>query len=277
MQATNEQASLRSGRLRRFFLFYLLAILATCQVIFGLLLLGVELSPRVIVVVVPFVAPLSIAAITLALGSERAALEEPALWWRWALIGLAMFGIWAGSYFLVGRLVDPSRVRYLPALLEARMPLRPEFSLIYILLYPSFLLPFFVVRDRAVLMRLVTADLLVFAVCSVVFLAFPVAYPRPELPAGSQGLGVWVLTLVQGSDPAWNCLPSEHCAVALLAALVMWESDGRVGVYGLVTALLIGVSTLYTKQHYLVDVLSGYAISLSIYLALRSRVLCRGC
>ena len=132
-----------------------------------------------------------------------------------------------------------------------------------------FLLPFFVVRERAAFRRLIAGDLLLFAACSVIFVAFPVAFERPPLPPQPWDLGAWVLSLVQGNDPPWNCLPSEHCAVALLAALATRESDRRVGAYALVTALLIGLSTLYTKQHYLVDVLAGYGIALIIYRALK--------
>jgi len=67
--------------------------------------------------------------------------------------------------------------------------------------------------------------------------------------------------MVQGSDPPWNCLPSTHCAVAMLAALAILESDRRLGVWAVATAVGIGVSTMYTKQHYLVDVLAGFTLA----------------
>lgn len=263
-------ASLSSGRVRRLLFHYLLFLMLTLLGVFALLeYAGLNFDPRWMVWLVPGVIPVSLAVLSTWAEGEGPARREPAAWTQYALIGLAMFAVWAGVYFLVGKLTDPSRVRYLPMYLEARIPLRPSYTLVYILLYPIFLLPYFVIRDRAAIQRLVAADLLMFATCSAAFLAVPVAFDRPALPTGTNEFGIWVLEIVRGSDPAWNCLPSEHCAAAMVAALAIWEGNRKVGAFALFAALMIGVSTLYTKQHYVVDVLAGYGVSFSIHWALR--------
>lgn len=213
---------------------------------------------------IPFVA--AAAAVTYERG--RHAAREPAAWGQWALVGAGMFILWAGLYFLVGRVPQPASVIYFSSAFESHIPLRPAFSLLYLLLYPIFLLPFFVIRERPVLQRLVAADFIMFALCSVLFVAFPVGMERPSLPPPTS-LGSWVLGMVWGNDVAWNCMPSEHCMAAMIASLAMWDSNRRAGAFGFLSALLIGISTLFTKQHYLVDVIAGYGLAFGVYGALR--------
>lgn len=259
-----------SGRVRRFFLFYIASLLGGLEVVFGLVEYGgYDFEPGPMLWIVPVVLPVSLALLWAASEGKGAGAQEPGAWGRWGLVALGMFALWAGLYFLVGRCTDPARVRMLPATFEATIPFRTSYALLYVMLYPIFLLPFFAVRDRLAFQRLVAADLLMFAACSATFLALPIAFDRPPLPAGPQDFGTWVLALVRGSDPPWNCLPSEHCAAAMVAALATWEADRRMGAFAFFTAILIGISTLFTKQHYLVDVLSGYGLAASIHFALR--------
>ncbi len=259
-----------TGRVRRFLLFYIASILGVLQVVFGLIELGgYDFESGPMVWIIPAAVPISVALLWAASERREASGREPRAWGRWGLVSMAMFGLWAGLYFLVGRYTDPSRVRTLPAAFEAAIPFRTSYALLYVMLYPIFLLPFFAVRDRLAFQRLVAADLLMLAASSAVFLAFPIAFDRPPLPAGPQEFSTWVLGLVRGSDPPWNCLPSEHCAAAMIAALATWEADRRMGAFAFFTALLIGVSTLYTKQHYLVDVLAGYGLAATLHFALR--------
>lgn len=266
----SDRASHASGRIRRFLLFYIAAILGGLEVVFGLIEYGgYDFEPGAMIWIIPFVIPTAVALLWTASEDGKASAREPGQWPRWALVSLGMFALWAGLYFLVGRYTDPARVRTLPAHFEATIPLRTSYALLYVMLYPIFLLPFFAVKDRLAFQRLVAADLLMLATCSATFLAIPIAFDRPPLPAGPWDLGTWVLALVRGSDPPWNCLPSEHCAAAMVAALATWESDRKMGAFAFFTAILIGVSTLFTKQHYLVDVLSGYGVAVSIHFALR--------
>ena len=93
------------------------------------------------------------------------------------------------------------------------------------------------------------------------FLAMPVAFDRPGLATTTPNFAEWALQLVYGRDPPWNCMPSTHCAVAMLSALALLETGRGVGWFGMFTAAAIGVSTLYTKQHYVVDVLAGFTLA----------------
>jgi membrane-associated phospholipid phosphatase len=60
--------------------------------------------------------------------------------------------------------------------------------------------------------------------------------------------------------------PARADAWAFVAALTCYRVQHGVGLVALHWAAIIGVSTLYTKQHYVVDVVAGIAIAYAAYL-----------
>ncbi|MGC4117755.1 MAG: phosphatase PAP2 family protein [Myxococcales bacterium] len=262
----------RRAWIRRFVFWWVVGMMSDAMLMFvGVDKLHIDPDPTWTIVVALFVVPWSLAAALTWRAKRRGTLEEPDAWPRWALVGLVMFTLWATIYLLVSRLPDPSRVHYFSTELESNMLLRPAYALLYVLLYPIFVLPFFSVRDPAVMRRLVISYLVMIVFCSVVFVAFPVGVERPPMPA-QDDLGTWVLSMVWATDVSWNCMPSEHCMAAMLAALACWESDKRVGAFAFLATLCIGLSTLFTKQHYLVDVFVGFALALVLHASVRLSV-----
>jgi membrane-associated phospholipid phosphatase len=74
------------------------------------------------------------------------------------------------------------------------------------------------------------------------------------------GFGEYVLRTIQGADPSINCLPSTHCAMAALCSVAIYGERRRLGAWMILTALAIGAATIVTRQHYLIDVVSGYLL-----------------
>lgn len=69
------------------------------------------------------------------------------------------------------------------------------------------------------------------------------------------------------SDVQYNCFPSLHVAQCFLAALTCYRVHRGVGLVTGLWASLVGLSTLYTKQHYVVDVIAGAFLACAAYLA----------
>jgi membrane-associated phospholipid phosphatase len=67
----------------------------------------------------------------------------------------------------------------------------------------------------------------------------------------------WALQCLYSADPPYNCFPSLHVAHSVLSALVCYRVHRRVGVLAIGCASLIALSTLFTKQHYVLDVVAG--------------------
>ncbi len=72
-----------------------------------------------------------------------------------------------------------------------------------------------------------------------------------------------------GSDMAYNLVPSYHCLISAYCYLgVRKQPEISKGfrVYSLIMAILISISTVCTKQHYIIDVVFGVGISIGCYL-----------
>jgi membrane-associated phospholipid phosphatase len=89
-------------------------------------------------------------------------------------------------------------------------------------------------------------------------------YDVPESPTFFDRLRLFWYSL-DGSAMAYNLLPSFHCINSTLCYLGVAgrrELPKWFRVYSLVTTLLIYASTVYVKQHYVLDIFAGVALAL---------------
>jgi membrane-associated phospholipid phosphatase len=164
-------------------------------------------------------------------------------------------------YIFIAELVQ-ERTLHAPELAFDRVvPLQPAWALVYGTLYLFLiLLPLFVVRQEALIRRTLLAYLTVWSVAYAFFLLYPTGAPRPETVSG-EGFGVWGLKLLYSADPPYNCFPSLHVAHSFVSALACFRVHRRTGIAAALGACLVGISTLYTKQHYVADVIAGTALA----------------
>ncbi|HEX3070049.1 MAG TPA: phosphatase PAP2 family protein [Thermoanaerobaculia bacterium] len=162
----------------------------------------------------------------------------------------------------------PKRAPHVPALpLDRIVPLRPAWTVVYAALYLFvIILPVFVVRQEEQIRRTVRAYLLVWITAFFVFLAYPTTASRPLQVIGD-GFALWSLRFLYSLDPPYNCFPSLHVAHSFVSALTCYRVHRGVGVAAGIAASLIGVSTLFTRQHYIADVIAGSFLALVAYFA----------
>jgi len=90
------------------------------------------------------------------------------------------------------------------------------------------------------------------------FTLLPVATPAEWRTCNTRrGRSERFLAFVQSLDARSNSFPSMHTSVATLTALHLLS---LIGPWALVFPALIGLSCLYTKQHYVIDVPAGAAL-----------------
>lgn len=156
----------------------------------------------------------------------------------------------------------PGRTLHVPELpLDRAVPLRPAWALVYGSLYFLLIvLPVFVVRRPEQVRRTVFAYLLVWISAYVCFIVYPTVAPRPAAVTG-EGFAVQGLRFLYGADPPYNCFPSLHVAHSFVSALACYRVHRGVGIAAALCATLVGVSTLYTKQHYVLDVVAGILLA----------------
>lgn len=157
----------------------------------------------------------------------------------------------------------PPQTRHAPALpLDHALPLVPAWSLVYGALYGFLiLLPIVVVRQEEQVRRTVFAYLLAWLTAYVFFIVYPTAAPRPDRVVG-EGFAVWGLRALYSADPPYNCFPSLHVAHSFVSALSAGRVHRRLGAVALLCAAIVAASTLFTKQHYVADVLAGVLLAL---------------
>lgn len=164
-------------------------------------------------------------------------------------------------YLVIGEMVRGRRLHTPELALDLLLPVRPAWAIVYGSLYLFLIvLPLLIVRDEELIGRTVRAYLTVWTAAYACFLAFPTVAPRPGELTGD-GFAAWGLRSLYGADPPYNCFPSLHVAHSFVSAFACRRVHRGVGVVATLAASLVGLSTLYTKQHYVADVIAGVALA----------------
>jgi membrane-associated phospholipid phosphatase len=153
-----------------------------------------------------------------------------------------------------------------PALaLDRLLPLAPTWALVYGALYAFLIvLPVLVVQQEELIRRTVWAYLTVWTIAYVCFLLYPTVAPRPDTILGN-GFAVWGLRFLYDADPPYNCFPSIHVAHSFVSALACYRVHRTLGFIAVLCASLVALSTLFTKQHYVADLIAGIVLALAAY------------
>jgi len=160
--------------------------------------------------------------------------------------------------------------RELGTFLDERIPFMPAWVWIYSLpYYPAILYVNLGLKSSEQFIQTAISYLMLLGLQMAFFLMVPVRTPHHWREAnGGRGLSERFLAFVQRFDAPTNSFPSMHTSVAMLTSLHLYHHIG-----GAVFAFpaLIGLSCLFTKQHYLIDIPAGAALGwldYSLYLKL---------
>jgi membrane-associated phospholipid phosphatase len=184
--------------------------------------------------------------------------------WRNNLIGAILLVLYGGlSYAWTN--AHPLRA---PSLLprvgfEAAIPVLPWTSAIYVSYFALFLYTALRIVRREWFGRAVSFVGSVITGCLFVFLLFPTTMLRP--PCAAEEPMARVLGWIRMLDPPNNCCPSMHVAVVVACAFLAFRARLPERMWIAVWAGLVAMSTLTTRQHYLLDVLAGGALASGLY------------
>lgn len=181
----------------------------------------------------------------------------------WLLPLLAV--IWNQLVYGGGQLLARSAYHHsLEVWADGLIPFLPWTVSIYLgcFLFWTVLYLYFARGDRVFALRFFSADLMAKGVCFLFFLLLPTTNLRPPVP----GDGLWdhLLRFVYQVDAPSNLFPSIHCLVSWLCFIGARNCKNlppwAVRSTGL-TAALICLSTLTTRQHVLADVAGGILLA----------------
>ena len=168
------------------------------------------------------------------------------------------------GYLVIGYL-SRGRALHVPELpLDRMMPVNEGWSIIYLSLFCAALLPIFVLHQQDLIRRTVFAFIFAWIVAFACFMVYPTLGPRPKQFTGD-GFFAWTLKEIYSADDPYNCFPSLHVAQCFLAAFAAYCVNRAVGWVAGVWAFLVALSTVYTKQHYVADVIGGTILAAAGY------------
>jgi membrane-associated phospholipid phosphatase len=173
-------------------------------------------------------------------------------------------------YFLCQRLTR-SRTRTLSLKFEDNIKLRPAWIWVYSgFYYPVILVVNLGVRDMRHFSYIAFSYMILLASQMLCFLLMPLAVPTHWRPRERiHGPSGWMLALVQRYDDRSNCFPSMHVSVATLTSLHLYQANPEYVVWIVLFPILIAVSAIWTKQHYLIDLFPGALLGYFVFLLVR--------
>lgn len=154
-------------------------------------------------------------------------------------------------------------------LLDHAVPFLPWTVFIYLSAYVMIIGTFLTCRRRTTADRYVVGQLVLIGVSTVTHWALPVAFPRAHYPVPAElaSAPAYAMELLRSYDAPTSCMPSLHVSAAVLAALLIQRDRPRAFPWLLGWAALIALSTLTTKQHYLLDVVAGLLLAMVVAFA----------
>ena len=147
---------------------------------------------------------------------------------------------------------------------DGRIPFRPEWIVIYVLSFASWLVTFFLLfrQRKEHVYRNSAAYLLTLLITFACFMLIPAELTRPEVPG--TGFFPWLTRLVYACDPPNNLCPSLHVICSYYCWRCLYDTEGIPRWYrrfNLVFLLLVCCSILFVKQHVIVDIPAAVLVS----------------
>ncbi len=175
---------------------------------------------------------------------------------------LIVVALWALVYFGAQRLTL-KRARVLrPSPWDTRIPDWEWPVVVYVLAYPYPFALLAVSASDAALLRVLSGFVLLILSSGVLFLVSPTAIRRHREPTHP------LLRLVFRLDSGGNCIPSLHGASAVLTTCFLYYLKAPHPWLGILSTLAISSAALCIRQHYLVDILTGYLLGLVVFVVI---------
>jgi len=149
--------------------------------------------------------------------------------------------------------------------LDLSIPLIPAAIVIYWYVFYSFLFFsyfYFAFIHREYRNALVIAFVLVELVAFSIYLIFPVLGPD-RIVTATDFFSLQIQALY-ARDVQVNCFPSLHGSMSLLTAYALWKAKKEYGYVSWPIAIAIIISTLFVRQHWILDQVAAAIITIPI-------------
>lgn len=143
------------------------------------------------------------------------------------------------------------------------IPFIPEFIYPYYIYFPFMLLVVPISKTRLQFYHVVTAFAILESTAIATFILLPTKMIRPAVePIDFTHQLIYNIFSV---DPGYNLLPSLHVGHSVLVAVFFYVYERKYFIPVFLVALSICLSTVFIKQHYVIDIPFGILYSLTAY------------
>ncbi|MBO4838676.1 MAG: phosphatase PAP2 family protein [Lachnospiraceae bacterium] len=199
------------------------------------------------------------------------------------ILAFVYFGLQYGMYRLgdwISRLIGTIDRAFEPKIpfIDDAIPLIPAFAVIYLFSYVFWIRGPMVasLTKKRNFVNYIAGLSLAYIIGFLFFVFMPTCMDRVReglLDAAARpGFFNWLLSIIYGADGSrygFNLFPSYHCLISLYCYLGIRkqpEVSRGFRIYSAVMTVLICASTVFTKQHYFIDIPGGLLIALGCYL-----------
>ena len=186
---------------------------------------------------------------------------------KYLFVFISVYAVWGIAYSLIGQVTSGWNLHNISVSPDNKIPFIPSFEYLYFLCYIIPFTPLLVINETSKMNALIWAFVVMNLAAFLIFLIYPVVVPRPELQ-DENSITYFLINLQHTQDKPVNNFPSLHAANALLIYLLCRNYYKWLDVILILAATGIGISALLVKQHYLLDILSGYLLALLVYFTL---------
>ena len=142
--------------------------------------------------------------------------------------------------------------------LDLKIPFDPRWVVIYVACFAYWAVSYVLMARQDNWYSIMTGEVLAKLLCGTFFLLLPTTNVRPEL--SGTGFTTWLMGLIYRLDPPLDLFPSIHCMESWICfrgmlgqkAIPKWYQ-----VFAGIFTVLVCLSTLFTRQHVIADVIAG--------------------
>ncbi len=152
--------------------------------------------------------------------------------------------------------------------LDRAIPFVPQMVWIYISEYIFFTTVYLTCKDITNTNKYLYSFLALQTVSVLIFIFWPTTYPRDQFPLVASEMDSWTyyaFNSLRTSDSPASCCPSLHVSSVYLSAFVFLDDQRRKFPFFFLWGTAIALSTLPTKQHYVIDVVTGFVMAVLFY------------
>ena len=181
-----------------------------------------------------------------------------------SFILIVLFVLFLKGFYLIIQYAFPTGTKIL-TILDNFIPFISFFVIFYVLYYPFLILPLILNHNNKHHFLKTLGAMVLVCFCSfIIYSVFQTEMIRPTLIIES--IFDRLVSIIYAFDKPLNLFPSLHVSLTTVAFLSLQENHKKFAKYFFLIAVGIILSTVFIKQHYVLDVFAGLILAGISYL-----------